>query len=177
MSVKKTQPGILRRVVEDGKEMWIDIWPTTGRKTIARADDVFIGGISSKFVGWKLDARDTRAWPTLKARAAVYDLIAPITAPQMFAWFERPYQGISVTQHQIVQCVARNQGMLFYGDLYGVFFLLRHGDGFGSTFFPVYVSRELRVTIRPLILSSGTSEDTHTWNIEHPRRVIVLEQT
>lgn len=172
MSVKKTQPGILRRVVEDGKEVWIDIWSTTGRKTIACADDVFIGGISSKFVDWNLDVR---AWPTLKARAAVYDLIAPATAPQMFARFERLYQGVSVTQHQIVQCVARNQGMLFYGDVFGVFFLLRHGNGFGSTFFPVYVSRELRATIRPLISSSGTSRDTRIWDTTHPRRVIVLE--
>lgn len=167
--VQATSP-YLRRSVEDGREIYIDIWSTTGERTIARADDVF-SHISSKFWKWNLDVPARR---TLAAKASAYDIVAPATLSQVFMSFKRPLRGISPTQHQIVECVARNQALLFGGgEVYGVFFLFGHQ--YDSMFFPAYVSRELRVTIRPMISALGSSADEHVWKTEHPRRVVILE--
>lgn len=171
MSVKNTQPVLLQRVVEaGGQEVWIDIWSTSGKETIARADDTF-RHIDSNFWKWGLDVPGR---PTPSVKGALYDLVAPATLRQAFTWFGRPFRGISPTQHQIIECVKRNQDLLFGDEVYGAFFLCRHGYEFGN-FFPVYVSRELRATIYPSISPLGTSADGRVWRIEHPRRVVVLE--
>lgn len=105
---------------------------TSGKRTIAKASDVFKGWIDSDFKNWKLDSKDIA---TKEANLAVLEIEKNVTFKDIFG---EDFKSKALTQEQIIRFCENHSDKLRDGG-YGTFFLFKVGEeffiarvGFGS---------------------------------------------
>ena len=134
---------------------------TTGKRTIAKAGNVFSGGIDRDFINWGLDVSGV---PTGVTRIAVHEMVRDGAFKDIFAditlWF---------TQEQVIAFVERHANWL-------------HPNGW-ATFLPFIVGKECFVACvirysdgRPNVYVYRSAYD-HVWYAEYRYRVVVPQLT
>lgn len=98
---------------------------TSGRETIARADDVFIGYIDSDFEKWNLDKKGGK---TEETKIAVLEMTQDGTFEQIFGSISNDKDSLCLTQNQIIEFMRSHKDKL-NKDWY-TFFLFKEGNDF-----------------------------------------------
>lgn len=114
----------LRRLFEDER---IVIGPTDGTRTIAKAKDVFTGGIDSNFVRYGLD---NPGHSTEQAEVAVYEMIKDGVFKDIFESLKHPLVKLCLEQDQIIDFCVKHKDKLRQD---GTTFLFKEKLDFSAT--------------------------------------------
>ena len=104
----------------------LELEPTDGKETIAKAKDTFPGWIDGDFKNYDTDVKGK---PTDKANVQVHEMIKDGTFAQIFGGLSDNLDSLCLTQAQIIQFVKKHSKWL-RTDGYGTFFLFKVNEEF-----------------------------------------------
>ena len=104
----------------------LELEPTDGKETIAKAKDTFPGWIDGDFKNY---GTDVKGKPTEKANVQVHEMIKDGTFAQIFGGLSDNLDALCLTQAQIIQFVKKHRKWL-RADGFATFFLFKVGDEF-----------------------------------------------
>jgi hypothetical protein len=107
-----------------GKEIIINV--TNGSGTIAKAKNVFTGGIDSDFVNY---GTDVKSQPTEKTPVKVFEMRRDATFAQIYNDFGKNIDDLCLTQPQIISFVTEHSKWLNM-DGYATFFIFMLNNEF-----------------------------------------------
>jgi hypothetical protein len=112
------------KLISDAETLELD--PTNGKATIAKAGDIFRGYIDGDFERWGCGVESK---PTRKTQVTVHEMIKDGTFAQIFNGMSDNLDDLCLTQPQIIQFVQKHRKWL-RTDGYGTFFLFKIGTEF-----------------------------------------------
>ncbi len=141
----------------------LELEPTDGRETIAKAKGTFPGWIDGDFENY---GTDVKSGSTEKANVQVHEMIKDGTFAQIFGGLSDNLDALCLTQAQIIQFVKKHYKWLRTGG-YGTFFLFKVGDEFFIAY--VYVSSG------GLKVYAFRFSHDDVWDAKDGHRVVVLQ--
>ena len=139
----------------------LELDPTDGKRTIAKADDLFTGSLDGDFKGWGLDIKGQ---PTQSQKVQVHEMVKDGTFSQIFEGLNDNLDALCLTQDQIIQFVEKHRKWLRTDD-YATFFLFKVGNDF-------FVARVLVLDVGLFVRAVRFSYD-RVWFAKFRRRVVV----
>ena len=112
----------------------LELEPTDGKETIAKAKDTFPGWIDGDFKNYDTDVKGK---PTDKANVQVHEMIKDGTFAQIFGGLSDNLDSLCLTQAQIIQFVKKHSKWL-RTDGYGTFFLFKVNEEFFGAYVHMY---------------------------------------
>ncbi|MEK7464080.1 MAG: hypothetical protein AAB610_03105 [Patescibacteria group bacterium] len=104
----------------------LELEPTDGKRTIAKAKEVFTWGIDSDFQNWGCNVK---ADPTTAQNVHVHEMVKDGTFAKIFGGLSENLDELCLTQAQIIQFVQKHKKWL-RTEGYATFFLFKVGDEF-----------------------------------------------
>jgi hypothetical protein len=140
----------------------LELGPTDGKRTIAKAKEVFTWGIDGDFRNWGCDVK---ADPTKAVNVHVHEMIKDGTFDQIFGGLSDNLDELCLTQDQIIQFCEKHKKWL-RTDGYATFFLFKvNGEFFVAH---VYVPSAGALHAYVYWFSDG-----YVWYATYRRRVVV----
>ncbi len=150
---------VLRRISKPGE---IILQPTDGKKTFAKAKDIFKGYLDSNFKDWKIDES---APATKERKMAVYEMAEDANFADMFGSLHTNLDKLCLTQHQAIQFVLDYRHWL-RKDGYATLFLFKAAGEFFVAYVFVHSAGELFVGVNRFVHDS-------VWDAGDEHRVVV----
>lgn len=142
----------------------IELESTNGKRTIAKAKEVFTWGIDDDF---KNCGCDVKAVPTKAANVHVYEMIKDGTFAQIFGGLSNNLDDLCLTQDQIIQFCEKHKKWL-HADGYATFFLFKAN----GEFFVARVDVGPDGTLYAYLLRFSRDR---VWLADYRHRVVVLQ--
>lgn len=139
----------------------LELEPTDGKETMARAGDLFTGYLDSDFKSY---GTDVKGKPTEKTNVHVHEMIKNGTFAQIFGGLSGNLDELCLSQAQIIQFVKKHRKWL-RADGYATFFMFKVGDEF-------FVA-SVHVIADGLEVGVDRFEDGHVWYAKYRLRVVV----
>jgi len=143
----------------------IELDPTDGTETIAKAKDTFTGWLDPDFENYGTNVPSPA---TPKMNVAVHETVKNGTFAQIFGSMSEDLNSLCLTQPQIVQFVKKSSKWLCTGG-YATFFLFKVGDEF-------FVARVSFGVYGRLFVDVYRFSYDRVWNAEDALRVVVPQQ-